>query len=91
MPEGVHQQDERGRELAAAWIAEVVAGEGRAPVVEHPHQASVRQKLAHSILEHERQAQAVDRRIQDQPAVTQGELALDADAKLSATLSNPQA
>src|SRR4051812_26208957 len=34
----VHQDGERCRRLPAAWVVEVIAGEGRAPAGKHAHQ-----------------------------------------------------
>ena len=41
------QQSERRRGLTAAWVIEVVAGEGRTPVRKHTDETAVAQLLAH--------------------------------------------
>ena len=59
------EREGRGR-LAAARIVEMVAGEGRAPVAEHPHQPPVGEMRRHDILGHVGEAEAGERRFEAQ-------------------------
>ena len=40
MPQRFDQKRKGRRRLAAAWIVEMIAGKGRAPILKHPHETA---------------------------------------------------
>src|SRR5207237_1238515 len=72
-----YQQREGGRDLAAAGIIKVVAGEGRAPVFEHADQPAIGELVAEMVLGKERDAEAGDCGGDDHVDIVEHELALD--------------
>ena len=63
--------------LAAARVVEVIAREGRAPVLEHPDQPPVGEVRLHLILGQVGQAEAGQRRVEHQGDAVEHELPLD--------------
>jgi hypothetical protein len=51
MPEGVDNRGEGRRLVTAAGIVEMVAGESRAPILEHADQRTVCQERCHVVLD----------------------------------------
>ena len=51
--------------LSAAWIVEMIAGEGRAPVFEYPYQLSVGDMWQGHVFHHIGKAQTINRGMQD--------------------------
>ena len=77
--------------LAAARIVEVVAGKGRAPVVEHAHQTAVGEVGCDLVLGDVGEAEAGQRGARAHGKRVENELAVDAHFQLAPVLSNSQA
>ena len=87
----LHEEGEGAGGLAPARVVEVVAGERRAPVLEHRLEPAVGDQRRELLVGQAAEAEAVDGRGGDQLGVVAGELALDADVERPAvTLELPR-
>jgi hypothetical protein len=66
VPQGVDESRQLRRLVAPAGIVDEVARKRRAPVLEHADEASLREVPGHLLLERERDAYAVERRLHHQ-------------------------
>lgn len=72
--------------LPPAWIIEVISGIWRAPVFQHPDQATVRNMLGYLVFERVHQTQAIDRGMQEHLVVVENNRSIDPDLKFDTVL-----
>ena len=82
MAKRLNEQSERRRGLAPAGIIEVIAGIGRAPILEHALQAALRDMGRCDILRHIGQTEPGQRRIEHLERAVEDELAFDAHVQI---------
>src|SRR5580704_2279884 len=84
--ERVDQQDERGRQLPAARVVEVVARERRTPVAKYAREATLGEVGLHHVIEQAREPEASPRRVEDLVHAVEHELTVDPHAQLTPPL-----
>lgn len=72
--------------LPPAWIIEVIARIGRAPVFQHPDQAAVGNVLGYLVFERVHQTQAIDCGMQEHLVVVENNRSIDPDLKFDTVL-----